>query len=77
MTENEKRKQSRKKLQEQRAATQRFLADRLDFLETIRDIVNAELDRRKDEFTSHAEEEHKKSPPKRRKWCKWLDELKG
>ncbi|EEX72023.1 hypothetical protein [Alloprevotella tannerae] len=75
MTENEKRKQSRKKLQEQRAATQRFLADRLDFLETIRDIVNAELDRRKDEYTSHAEETTKRLPAKRCKFCQWLDEL--
>ncbi|MBF0956527.1 MAG: hypothetical protein HXK19_01335 [Alloprevotella tannerae] len=46
-------------------------------METIRDMINSELDRRKEEFASHTEEEHKKSPPKRRKWCKWLDELKG
>lgn len=44
-----------------------FLEDRLVCLETIRDMINSELDRRKEEFTSHTEEEHKKSPHKRRK----------
>ena len=71
------KKHPRKSSQERQAAAQRFLEDRLACLETIRDMINSELDRRKEEFTSHTEEEHKKTPPKRCKWCKWLDELRG
>ena len=71
------KKHPKKNSQERQAAAQRFLEDRLVCLETIRDMINSELDRRKEEFASHTEEEHKKAPPKRRKWCKWLDELKG
>ena len=77
MTAFKNKKHPRKSSQERQAAAQRFLEDRLACLETIRDMINSELGRRKEEFTSHAEEEHKKSPPKRRKWCKWLDELRG
>ena len=38
------------KRREKQEAAQRFLEDRLGRLETVREMVNAELDRRKDEF---------------------------
>ena len=77
MTAFKNKKHPRKSSQERQAAAQRFLEDRLACLETIRDMINSELDRRKEEFTSHTKEEHKTTPSKSRKWCKWLDELKG
>ena len=77
MTAFKNKKHPRKSSQERQAAAQRFLEDRLACLETIRDMINSELDRRKEEFTSHTEEEHKKTPSKRCKWCKWLDKLRG
>lgn len=71
------KKHPRKSSQERQAAAQRFLEDRLACLETIRDMINSELDRRNEKFTIHAEEATKKTSHKRRKWCKWLGELKG
>ena len=77
MTAFKNKKHPRKSSQERQAAAQRFLEDRLACLETIRDMINSELDRRNEEFTSQTEEEHKKTPSKRCKWCKWLDKLRG
>ena len=63
------------KRREKQEAAQRFLEDRLASLETIRDIVNAELDRRKEAFQTHANDVHQRPPAKRCKLEEWLDKL--
>ncbi|WP_311354131.1 protein regulator of cytokinesis 1 [Alloprevotella tannerae] len=75
MTAFKNDKQSKKSSQERQAAAQRFLEDRLASLETIRDIVNAELDRRKEAFQTHANDVHRQPPAKRCKLEEWLDKL--
>ena len=47
------------KRREKQEAAQRFLEDRLGRLEAVREMVNAELDRRKDEFADHSKVENK------------------
>ena len=62
------------KRREKQEAAQRFLEDRLGRLETVREMVNAELDRRKDEFAARPE-----AAPKdlRQRCCGWKRWLKG
>ncbi|WP_315023605.1 protein regulator of cytokinesis 1 [Alloprevotella tannerae] len=59
MTEFKKGRQPDKSSQERQEAAQRFLEDRLERLEAIREMINAELDRRKDEFADHSKVENK------------------
>ena len=59
MTEFKKSRQPDKSSQERQEAAQRFLEDRLERLEAIREMINAELDRRKDEFADHPKVENK------------------
>ena len=59
MTECKKGRQPDKSSQERQEATQRFLEDRLERLEAIREMINAELDRRKDEFADYSKVEYK------------------
>ena len=75
MTAFKNDKQSKKSSQERQAAAQRFLEDRLASLETIRDIVNAELDRRKEAFQTHANDVHRRPPAKRCKLEEWWNKL--
>ncbi|WP_278576751.1 protein regulator of cytokinesis 1 [Alloprevotella tannerae] len=62
------------KRREKQEAAQRFLEDRLGRLETVREMVNAELDRRKDEFSARPE-----AAPKdlRQKCSRWKRRLQG
>lgn len=59
MTEFKKGRQPDKSSQERQEAAQRFLEDRLERLEAIREMINAELDRRKNEFADHSKVEYK------------------
>ena len=74
MTAFKNDKQSKKSSQERQAAAQRFLEDRLGRLEAVREMVNAELDRRKDEFSARPE-----AAPKdlRQKCSRWKRRLQG
>ena len=77
MTAFKNKKHPRKSSQERQAAAQRFLEDRLACLETIRDMINSELDRRKEEFTSHTEEEHKKNAVQALQVVQMAGQIKG